>query len=111
MTLDPQVPVLDPGELADRVADGTPLIVLFYADWCGFSAAYLGTFSKEIQEVDTEVVAADLTSDHDPRWQDHRIQTVPTLVAFQEGKEAARKDGIPGRGLREGQLIELAQRV
>lgn len=109
--LDPGVPVLDPGETAEAIAGGDLVVVLFYADWCGFSARFIGTFKQKRDELPGTVVAANLATNSDPRWDRYRVQAVPTLVAFRHGEPVARADAIPGRGLDPDHLEALADQL
>lgn len=109
--LDPGVPILDPDETAEAIASEELVVVLFYADWCGFSARIIGPFKEKSENLPGTVVAANLASNTDPRWDRYHIQAVPTVVAFRHGEPVARADAIPGRGLGPDHLEDLADRL
>ncbi|MDB4151725.1 thioredoxin TrxC [Pseudomonadales bacterium] len=72
----------------------TPLIVDFWAEWCGPCKMFAPTFAQasgqleprfRLLKVDTEAnqeIAAN-----------YRIQSIPTLALFKQGKESARQAG------------------
>lgn len=109
--LDPGVPVLDPDETTDTIAGEDLVVVLFYADWCGFSARIIGPFKERSEDLPGTVVAANLASNSDPRWDRYRVQAVPTVIAFRDGAPVARADAIPGRGLGPEHLEALADQL
>lgn len=106
-TIDPGVPVLEESELEDRIQAEDPVVVLFYADWCGFCRAFVPTFREEVGNADVDAVAANISSESDPRWSTYEVDTVPTLIAFRNGETVARADGRAGRGLEAGDLEAL----
>ncbi len=109
--LDPGVRILDPDETAETIAGEDLVVVLFYADWCGFSARFIGPFKEEREDLPGTVVAANLASNTDPRWDRYHVQAVPTLIAFRHGEPVARADAIPGRGLGPDHLEDLVDRL
>lgn len=96
-------PVKIQGDDLERVlADaGVPVLVDFYADWCGpckIMAPVLDEFASDrsgellVAKVDTEAAPAASSR--------HRIQAIPTLILFRSGSEAARQTGaVPREGL------------
>lgn len=108
---DPDVPVLDETALAERIDSGESLIVLFYADWCGFSRAFMPSYEDRANELPFTATAADISDYSDPRWETYDVEAVPTLVAFADGEEVARIDARPGRGLKSEHLDQLAESV
>lgn len=108
---DPDVPVLDADALDEALSRGESMIVVFYADWCGFSRAFLPIFEERAPELELPPAAANISSESDPRWSTHDVQTVPTLVAFEDGEEVARVDGRPGQGLDESDLDRLLEEL
>jgi thioredoxin 2 len=91
----PRAPIaLDDGSF-DRYVEGTelPVVVDYWAEWCGpckmmapqFAAAAAQLPEVRFAKVDTE--AAPTTSAR------HRIRSIPTMVLFSGGREAARRSG------------------
>jgi len=82
--------------------DPEPTAVLFLAEWCGFCRTFLPAFRAWAEAADQGfgTAIADISDDdQDPRWEDFRIDVVPTIIAFREGREVWRKDGTLGEGL------------
>lgn len=100
MAIDPGVPILEEADLEERIADEEPVLVFFYADWCGFCRAFAPAFREKVERIDVDAVAANISSESDPRWKSYEVKAVPTLVGFRDGREVARADARPGRGLK-----------
>lgn len=105
----PDVPDLDAQELQEALDEGRSLLVVYYADWCGFSRAFLPTFEDRADELPVPVAAANISSPQDPRWAKHAIRTVPSMVLYEDGQETERVDGHPGRGLKSEDIDRLTQ--
>ena len=88
-----------------------PVIVMFYAEYCPFCRSFAPIFESYSSDPNFIFSKADITDDDDPLWNKYNIKVVPTLVAFQEGREVARRDGVRGEGLREEDLLSLLQEV
>lgn len=109
--LDPNVPNLDAPALERALESGKTLLVVYYADWCGFSRAFFPTFEDRAHELPVPAAAVNLSSPKDPLWKAHDVTHVPTIVLYQEGEEARRVDGHPGRGLKREDLDRLTQHI
>lgn len=109
--LDPGVRVLSETALADRIERERPVMVLFYADWCPFSEASMPVFRQHSDEIDMEVVAANLSHPEDPRWKEHDIETVPTLAVFADGTEQRRAAARRGQSLEEDDMLALEDKL
>lgn len=108
---EPDVPVLDQQTLDDAVEDDDGVIVLFYADWCGFCRTFLPTYEDAADELPMPVAAANISDYSDPRWSRYDVDAVPTVVAFEDGEEIVRADARPGRGLSADDLARIASKV
>lgn len=97
--LDPGVPVLAEAALADRVERSSPVIVLFYADWCPFCEAFLPVFRKRVDAAPVDAVAANISHPEDPRWEAYDVDSIPTLTVHRAGEEIARLPARKGEGL------------
>ena len=89
-----------PGEALDRIiADAeVPLLIDFYADWCGpcrMMAPVLGEFARDRAG---EVLVGKVDTDRDPdaavRF---KVRGIPTLILFSGGREVARPVGVVSR--------------
>ncbi len=94
LRLDQPQPV--PGEALDRIIAETdvPVLIDFYADWCGpcqFMAPVLDRFARERAG---EVLVGKLDTDRYPTEAARfGIRGIPTLIVFSGGREVARQVG------------------
>ena len=91
----------------DRViADAAvPVLVDFYADWCGPCKAMAPVLDEIARKRKGSVVVAKLDTDRNPTVaQRFEIRGIPTLILFKQGREAARKVGAAPRGELEAML-------
>jgi thioredoxin 2 len=78
-----------------------PVLVDFYADWCGpckMMAPHIDEIARERQG---DVLVAKLDTDRAQRTSSgFNIRSIPTTIVFKGGKEAARLTGaVPKKGL------------
>ena len=91
-------------ELDRAIAGDKPVFVMFYADWCPFSLAFLPEFEKFSGTADCLRVLADRTDDAE---EDFDIEVFPTVIYF--SKDGMRRlDGEPGAGLSPEELRDFA---
>lgn len=79
-----------PGD-AFRASDLPPgrVAVLFCADWCGYCTRFLPHFRKVPGGLAVDVSDEDL-----PVWDEYRIEVVPTVILFEDGKPARQWAGV-----------------
>jgi thioredoxin 1 len=88
----------------DRLLRDGTWVVAFVADWCPFCRSFLPTFARLDGEPGFRTAIGDVSDEVSPLWDDLRIDVVPTLVVFQDGRPIHREDGLLGRGLPAGAL-------
>lgn len=86
-------------------------LVLYFANWCPYSQAFLPLFDRAEPEATVPLVRADLRHPMDPRWDDHRIHVVPTLVYYEHGEELERLEAVRHKGLTASDLEEFIETV
>ena len=97
-------------ELQDVLAkQAGPTPVMFWADWCGFCARFLPAYRARGEGSDKPFLLVDISDEDDPAWDTYRIEVVPTVIVFRDGKPAARVGGVLGEAhlkkvLEEGQV-------
>ncbi len=84
------------------------MVALFTAQWCGFCLRFLPTF-RRAQAEGVRFVEVDISDYDDPLWDVYRIEVVPTLIVFHQGKVAARADGRYMRGLDDADMERMLQ--
>lgn len=96
--LDRPVPVS--AEAFDQVLAGTdaPVLVDFYADWCGPCRMLAPVVDEVAQAHAGTVVVLKVDTDRHPGISERfGIRGIPTLIAFRAGKETGRHVGMAGR--------------
>ncbi len=91
---------LNPNDFKDdKLLKDEKNLVFFYSEWCPFcrkSFRYLKLFDESV----LKVFRVDLSDENNPLWESLKINTVPTLIAFKDGMEFWRANGISMVGLR-----------
>lgn len=107
----PDAPLVLNADLLNRLRahESLPLVVDFWAPWCGPCQQMAPTFASaaanfqgqlRLAKLDTEAHAAPAA-----QW---AIRSIPTLIAFHQGKEIARQSGALSAGQLQQWLANLA---
>ena len=87
-----------PSDLETAIKTRDRLFVLFYADWCPFSMAFLPEY-MDLAGPDDPCYVRILSNDGDPHVDKYGIEVYPTVLYFEKGLLAKRLDGRHMLGL------------
>ena len=93
------IPVSDSSFENDVLKAGKPVLVDFWAEWCG-PCKQIGPALEELStELETEITVAKLNIDENPTVpQRFGIRGIPTMMIFKDGEVAAIKVGALPKG-------------
>ncbi|PPE67291.1 thioredoxin TrxC [Caldimonas caldifontis] len=98
-SLTPDEPVVLTDANFDAVVSRTelPVVVDFWAPWCGPCRMMAPQFEQAARELGGRVLFAKVNSDDNPKTSvRHRIRSIPTMVLLQGGQEQRRVSGAMG---------------
>ena len=73
---------------------GKPVLIDFYADWCG-PCRMLAPMIEEIDKETDGVIIGKINVDDEPALaQEYSVMSIPTLVVLKDGKETRRSMGV-----------------
>lgn len=79
---------------------------LFYAEWCPFSMAFLPHFRKHAEGKGRDCVRLTI-EEREGLFDKYKVEYMPTVIFFKNGKPAKRLDAAPHVGLTEKQLLAM----
>lgn len=86
--------VTDASFEAEVIKSAEPVVVDFFAEWCGPCKAMAPALEQVSQEMAGKVKVVKIDVDQNPEiTQKYRIQAMPTLMIFKDGKIAAQQVG------------------
>lgn len=76
-----------------------PVLVDFYADWCGPCKA-LGPVLEEFARETPEAKVVKVNVDRNPELADrYRIESIPSLIVFKDGRSTGRHRGMANKAV------------
>jgi thioredoxin 1 len=81
------------------------ILVIFYAEWCPFSRS-ASHHLDSLNPIYYKIFRVDLSDENNPLWASFKIRRIPTLIAFDNGKEFWRNEAIYMMGLRNSDFNE-----
>ncbi|MFO0293882.1 MAG: thioredoxin TrxA [Rhodospirillales bacterium] len=102
------VKISDASFEADVLKAAQPVLVDFWAEWCGPCRAIAPALEEIAKDLQGKVTVAKINIDENPATpMKYRVQGIPTLMLFKNGQVAATKVG----SLPKGKLVEWINSV
>lgn len=88
------IQALNAENFSDKISGGSPVLVDFWASWCG-PCHMLSPVVEELSQEHPEVAFAKVNVDEAPELaQKYRISAIPTLLLFRDGEVADTSVGV-----------------
>jgi len=93
------VPVSDTTFDEDVLKSGKPVVVDFWAEWCGPCKMIAPALEEISSELSAQITVAKLNIDDNPKTPAaYGVRGIPTLMLFKDGQVAAMKIGALPKG-------------
>lgn len=103
-----EITTLNDGAFNDAISGDKPILVDFWAEWCG-PCRVIAPVLEELAEEQDGFDIGKLNVDHNPQTAGaHDVMSIPTLILFKDGVEKKR---IVGAAPKHKLLNELAEFV
>jgi hypothetical protein len=89
----------------EQLLKSDKILIFLYAEWCPFSRSAFHNLASLIPG-SYKVFRVDLSDEDNPIWNSLKIRRIPTLIAFDCGKEFWRREAIYMVGLRKADFNE-----
>jgi len=86
-------------------------LVLFYADWCPFCAKFKPIFEAYDGKLRYKLAGAKVNEDDNPLWDMFKIDSIPTMIAFNSGEVVTRRDAKRGVGLTKDDMESIVKEL
>lgn len=97
-------------DLSPILRSSSPVLAVFYAYWCPFCTSFLPMF-EGITSNRFQTAEVDISDEANPLWEEYKIDVVPSLIAFENGKETVRRNGRRGIGLNGKDIEDLKREL
>ena len=82
-----------------------PVMVDFYADWCGPCKMIAPALEELAKEYDGKMTICKLNVDKSPELaSEYGVMSIPTLIFFKGGKESGKITGAQSKGVMAGEI-------
>jgi thioredoxin 1 len=96
VTSDKIVQISDASFEADVLKAGRPVLIDFWAEWCGPCKAIAPMLSEIAEEYRDKITIVKLNVDENPKTsQRFNVRSIPTLILFKNGQVEGQKVGAP----------------
>ena len=92
--------VTDTNFATDVLSSGEPVVVDFWAEWCGPCKMIAPALEELSKEFDGKVKIVKLNIDENQQTAiRYGVRSIPTLIAFRGGREIARQSGAMSKAM------------
>ena len=97
--------IVTSSEARELIASNKPLLIDFYADWCGPCKMIAPVLEELSKQFEGEIEIVKLNVDQEDLGREYGVMSIPNLVAFKDGKVAKQVVGFQPKPMLE-QLIK-----